>query len=241
MFSGADHDAGGAADGPESDASGAIDTGIDVTTAFDAAEDAVRSHDGSVPPLDGSRPKEASTPPDDVISPPPADAPADVVPPPPQTDAGDVVPCLVDHDILYLDGDSTDYIHPGTATITNATWTPSTSPSGSAQPYTVSIHLVPTDQSQGLWWDADFSSQQLNQPLAVQSYPDAQRLPFATSGHPGLEVTGDGRGCNTITGSFVVYQIDVDASGTLHAFTASFVQHCESGTAALRGCVHVQQ
>jgi hypothetical protein len=154
------------------------------------------------------------------------------------TDAGYLGPCLVANNVLFLDGDPGDYIHPGIATITMAAWTPTASPSTMAD--TVSVHLVPTDPSQGLWWDADFSSHHLGQPLMVQTYLNAQRLPFAQPGSPGLEVTGDGRGCNTLTGSFTVYDVQT-ANGQVISFTASFEQHCEGGSAALRGCVHVHQ
>jgi hypothetical protein len=234
VFSSSDQDAGGSGDGSGNDAMEPVEAGIDVTTS-DAPEDFMLN--------DGPRPQDAPEPRDALPPPPdaPSDVPVDVSPPPPPIDAGDVAPCLVNEDVLYLDGDPSDYIHPGVATITSAAWTPSSSPTGSTQPDTVSVHLVPTNSMQGLWWDADFSSKQLGQPLELRAYPGAQRLPFAMLGHPGLEVTGDGRGCNTITGSFIVYELQTDSSGTLHAFTASFIQYCEGGTAALRGCVHVQQ
>jgi hypothetical protein len=164
-------------------------------------------------------------------------APGDAAMHPPM-DAGDVAPCLTGGNVLYLDGDPGDYIHPGVVTITAATWSPSLSPA--TAPSTVSIHLVPTSSSQGQWWDADFSSAKLGQPLMLQTYTGAQRLPFAAAGAPGLEVTGDGRGCNTIVGTFTIRDLQV-SSGSLTSFTASFVQHCEGGSTALRGCVHVGQ
>jgi hypothetical protein len=52
-------------------------------------------------------------------------------------------------------------------------------------------------------------------------------------------VSGDGRGCNTLTGDFQIETLDV-TGGSLHAFTATFLQHCDGG-AALRGCVHFEQ
>jgi hypothetical protein len=81
---------------------------------------------------------------------------------------------------------------------------------------------------------------QLNKPLDAQVYSDAQRDPFEMPGHPGLSITGDGRGCNTLTGSFQIEDLTMTGA-TVTSFTATFEQHCEGGGAALRGCVHFQQ
>jgi hypothetical protein len=72
--------------------------------------------------------------------------------------------------------------------------------------------------------------------LAPGSYPNATRYP-ASSGNS-LDVFGNGRGCNTLTGSFYVYEAvfsPVDAG--LQNFKASFTQHCEGAAPALRGTV----
>jgi hypothetical protein len=171
------------------------------------------------------------------------DAPAEAAPDAPRDVASDASvgilgPCLGPVNVVYFDGDSTDYIHPGIATITAATWTTTAAPSGSTQPYTITVHLVPTQSAQGAYWDLEFSSQHLNQPLATMVYTNAERAPFATDGHPGLEITGDSRGCNTIGGAFQIEDL-ILAGSNVKSFTASFEQHCENGSAALRGCVHV--
>ena len=67
---------------------------------------------------------------------------------------------------------------------------------------------------------------------------NATRWPFQAAGVPGLDVSGDGRGSNTLTGQFTVTQAVYDASGTLVSFAASFVQHTATGrSAALFGQV----
>jgi hypothetical protein len=78
----------------------------------------------------------------------------------------------------------------------------------------------------------------VGQQLHVGTYTDAQRSPFRDPGHPGLEVTGDGRGCNTLTGSFTITQLVVDATGAVKALAATFEQHCEGGAPALHGTIH---
>jgi heat shock protein HslJ len=76
------------------------------------------------------------------------------------------------------------------------------------------------------------------QQLHVGTYTDAQRAPFHDPTHPGLEVSGDGRGCNTLTGSFKITQLVVDGTGAVKALAATYEQHCEGGAPALRGTIH---
>ena len=46
--------------------------------------------------------------------------------------------------------------------------------------------------------------------LAVGTYENAQRLPFRAAGHPGIDLYGDGKGCNTNTGRVIVDDLSVD-------------------------------
>jgi hypothetical protein len=75
--------------------------------------------------------------------------------------------------------------------------------------------------------------------MRAQVYTDAERASFASPGHPGIDIGGDGRGCNTITGTFQVEDIQL-INTKLASFTATFEQHCEGGTPVLHGCVHYQ-
>jgi hypothetical protein len=86
----------------------------------------------------------------------------------------------------------------------------------------------------GIFWSLFFAAPS-NQLLTVGTYTGATRYPFQAFDQPGLSVSGDGRGCNTLTGSFTVLEISYGASGTIDAFDATFEQHCEGATAALRG------
>lgn len=83
------------------------------------------------------------------------------------------------------------------------------------------------------WWDLDFVAP-AGEALKVGSYLDAERYPFQSSGVPGMDISGDGRGCNTLTGSFTV--LAIKTSGTqIDSFGADFEQHCEGGDPALHG------
>ncbi len=77
-------------------------------------------------------------------------------------------------------------------------------------------------------------------PLAVGSYTGAARSAFRPPGSPGLDVSGDGRGCNTLTGQFTVSEIAYSQFNELMLFDATFEQHCEGATAALFGRIRVE-
>jgi len=69
-------------------------------------------------------------------------------------------------------------------------------------------------------------------------YYDAERAAFRTGRAPGLDISGNGRGCNQIWGSFAISQIGVDGSGNVTMLDATFNQRCESATApAFKGTI----
>jgi hypothetical protein len=84
------------------------------------------------------------------------------------------------------------------------------------------------------WWYLNFAAPN-NAPLAPGSYLNATRFPFQSSNEPGLDVFGDGRGCNQLTGSFQILQVVYGPDNTVTAFDATFEQHCEGAAPALRG------
>ena len=86
----------------------------------------------------------------------------------------------------------------------------------------------------GTFWFLDFAAAN-NQLLAVGAYVGAVRFPFQASTQPGLSVSGDGRGCNTLTGSFQVLEVSYGPGTTINSFDATFEQHCEGAVPALRG------
>jgi hypothetical protein len=71
--------------------------------------------------------------------------------------------------------------------------------------------------------------------LTVGTYSGAARFPFQAPDQPGLSVFGDGRGCNTLTGSFTVLAISYGPDGNIASFDATLEQHCEGGAPALHG------
>jgi hypothetical protein len=146
---------------------------------------------------------------------------------------GSPAPCLAGGNLLFMDG-MNDYIFTGTQTVREGAW----SASGDVDD-NINIHVDPSDSELGLWWDLTFSTEQLGQPLMEQVYEMAERAPFASPGHPGLSLSGDGRGCNTLTGRFQIHELD-RSGDALRAITATFEQHCEGGLGVVRGCVHYE-
>jgi hypothetical protein len=89
----------------------------------------------------------------------------------------------------------------------------------------------------GAWWSLDLAAPS-GEKLAVGKYLDAHRYPFQGSG-PGLDISGDGRGCNELTGWFDIQKLSSGPNGYIEALDATYEQHCEGGEAALRGEVHI--
>ncbi len=73
------------------------------------------------------------------------------------------------------------------------------------------------------------------QPLTPGTYNDVEDFDSRDPGFPGLDVFGDGRGCNTTQGSFTVYQAVYDGSGDVESFSAQLFDHCEGAYPALMG------
>jgi hypothetical protein len=73
--------------------------------------------------------------------------------------------------------------------------------------------------------------------LVPGTYTGATRWPFQAPGTPGLDVSGDGRGADTIAGQFTVTQAVYDASGNVVSFAVSFTQYADGFSSALTGQV----
>ena len=130
---------------------------------------------------------------------------------------------------LYLASDPGDYIGQGQSYL-----------------YTLADSLIDVTHNGGLvhlnlsgdeGWTADFKLPQDYSEAQVGYFPDLQRYPFHNPVKGGLSFFGEGRGCNTLTGWFVIDSIAYEA-GALQDITLRFEQHCEGATPALRGKLH---
>jgi hypothetical protein len=88
--------------------------------------------------------------------------------------------------------------------------------------------------SPGDFWNLAFQAPAGQQLQAGTTY-QADRWPFQPSDVAGLEVFGQGRGCNTLTGNFTILDATYGPFGYLESFDATFSQHCEQAAPALHG------
>ena len=134
--------------------------------------------------------------------------------------------------VLYLDSQPGDFIGGGlqrTFTIADGTFTPSRTFDGGTQ--------VIFNGGAADFWTLNFSGP--STPLAPGNYEGATRWPFQSPTKPGLSVSGQGRGCNTLTGRFTVVEVVYGAQGAVNSFAIDFEQHCEGGIPALFGQLRV--
>jgi len=130
---------------------------------------------------------------------------------------------------LYLNSQPGDFVGGGIKqTLTPADGTFSVSNGAN----TVNVAFNTPTYSQ--FWYLDFGSP-LSMKFARGQYVSAQRTPFRGPTRPGIDVSGDGRGCNTDTGQFLVSDFALAADGTVARLAIDFEQHCEGGSAALYG------
>lgn len=98
----------------------------------------------------------------------------------------------------------------------------------------IAIHLSPSSSFWSLHLAAPAGTK-----LLPGIYDGATRWPFQAPPTPGLDFSGDGRGCNTLTGRFEVLEAVYAPFGYVERFHAKFEQHCEGGTPALFGEVQI--
>ncbi|MDG9719988.1 hypothetical protein [Streptomyces sp. DH24] len=101
-----------------------------------------------------------------------------------------------------------------------------------------SVVSLSVDGANGDWWYLDLAAPS-GTSLAPGTYTRATRHPFNEPTEPGLSLSGNGRGCNTLTGEFTIDAVEFGPLGYVRKLDATFVQHCEGGTTAARGEVHI--
>jgi len=83
-------------------------------------------------------------------------------------------------------------------------------------------------------WHFEFTAPR-NLPLVPDNYEEAQRFPFNAFPKPGLAVTGEHRGCNQVTGRYVVREAVYGPTGEVLSFAIDLEHHCEGFAPALWG------
>lgn len=131
--------------------------------------------------------------------------------------------------VLSFTGDQGDYISQG------STWTYTQGVEASAS---TDGRVVSVSVYQDTWWNL-YLAAPAGQQLVPGVYEGAVRYPFQDDAQPGLSLSGDGRGCNTLTGRFEVTEAEYGPYGAIIRFAANFEQHCEGGEAGLYGEVSI--
>jgi len=99
--------------------------------------------------------------------------------------------------------------------------------SGPAGVTTVSVRV-----HRGHAWSLRFSAPE-GERLEVGEYTHALGLNDAL--HPGLDVSGEGRGCDNSTGSFTVHEVEYGQRDYVERFRATFAFSCQPGEPNLHG------
>lgn len=141
----------------------------------------------------------------------------------------------VDSGSLSFSGDAGDYISGGQSYAYSTAGGDSLTVSASTDDRVVSVSV---GGANGDWWYLDLAAPS-GTALAAGTYTGATRYPFNASSEPGLSLDGNGRGCNTLTGDFTISDITFGPEGYVQQLDATYDQHCEGGTAALHGEVHI--
>ena len=71
--------------------------------------------------------------------------------------------------------------------------------------------------------------------LQPGAYKNAERAALRSANRPGLDVTGNGHGCSTVTGSFDVEDIAADPLGRLERLEILYEFHCDGLAPAIFG------
>jgi len=129
---------------------------------------------------------------------------------------------------VYLASDQGDYVGGGgTCLYTSANSTISVSANGARAAVVVNSYD----------WSGDFQGMISLELLQAGYYPNLERYPFNNPARGGLDWSGMGRGCNTLTGWFAVDAVTYSGV-TLTSIDLRFEQHCDGQAAALHGAIH---
>ena len=84
-------------------------------------------------------------------------------------------------------------------------------------------------------WSGNFQLPDGYDDIQPGSYGELTRYPFHDPTVGGLSWSGEGRGCNTLDGWFIVEFANYNEQGELQSVKLNFEQHCEGQVAALKG------
>ncbi len=137
---------------------------------------------------------------------------------------------------IWMDSDANDYIGQGqsyTFPETSGNFSVTTGISGISNAVSLTFETPDTANE---WQHVTLEfAPPAGKTLSVGSYEGAERLAFATPGHPGMDISMTGRGCNEISGRFDVLELGLNNLGQLNRLAIDFEQHCDNAPPLLFG------
>lgn len=112
----------------------------------------------------------------------------------------------------------------------NGTTTTYAAPTATFTAYGNSQSLTLLVESGSAWYYLDLAAPR-GQTLTRGVYSKAERAAFRTGRAPGLDLSGNGSGCNEVWGSFTIRQIGFGSDGKLNLLDATIAHQCETSTA----------
>lgn len=103
------------------------------------------------------------------------------------------------------------------------------------------------EEQHSIWWYMSFATAD-DKELVPGVYENATREPFKPEAGNGLSISGNGRGCNTLKGSFEIFEIEFTEVAnadegydkyTISKLALDYVQHCEGNEPAMRGKIRI--
>lgn len=138
-----------------------------------------------------------------------------------------ILPDLTQTTLLYLRSQPGEYVSQGkTGLYTSVTGVFAENTQYVTGAQASYVYSVPG--SPGQWWSIFFGGN--NGLLHVGSYDNAVRGPLRGSAN-GLEINGNGNGCNEIAGRFDVLDVARDSAGKVTRLAVDFEQRCDGGPA----------
>ncbi len=142
---------------------------------------------------------------------------------------------------LYFKSDNGDYIGQGKTVLhqTQGSFVNYVSMFGQWNSIRASIEY--SEGNQNYNWHLSFSAANGTR-LTPGHYTGASRYPFQPFNTPGLDFSGNGRGCNTSRGEFTIHEIaysGTDESPSLDVLAMDLVQYCEGGTTKIQASVRI--
>ena len=144
-------------------------------------------------------------------------------------------------DTLYFKSDQGDYIGQGKTVLHQTQDSILRNFTIADQWNSIRAYLSYKEDNQYFDWNLSFSAPN-GLALTAGHYSGATRYPFQSLNTPGLDFTGNGRGCNTSKGEFTIHEISYsgdEGAPVLNTLALDLIQYCEGGSTKIQASVRL--